>query len=61
MNTLHRIRIDPEYYTNKDMEIISNIISDIIVDHHGGIAETIAFTIEVDYELRDDKDEEEHA
>jgi|DEB0MinimDraft_6_1074348.scaffolds.fasta_scaffold272895_1 hypothetical protein len=57
---MSKIKISPENYTGKDIDIISDIICDILAEHHDVVVGSLSFDIEVTYTtIEDDNDEED--
>lgn len=54
---MSKIKISPENYTGKDIDIISDIICDILAEHHDVVVDTLSFEIKVTYTTVEDEDE----
>ena len=54
---MSKITISPEHYTGKDIDIISDIICEILAEHHDVVVDAISFDIEVTYTTVADEDE----
>lgn len=53
------ITITPEHYMGKDIDLINDTLCDIIAEHHGGVVDTLSFSIEVSYTTVEDDECEE--
>ena len=49
------LTIKPEHYTGKDIDLISDIICEILAEHHDVVVGSISFDINVSY-TEDDED-----
>ena len=54
---MSKITISPEHYTGKDIDIISDILCDILAEHHEVVVDALPFDIEVTYTPVADEDE----
>ena len=54
---MEKITIAPEHYTGKDIDLISDILCDIIAEHHGGVVDSLSFSIEVTYTTVEDEED----
>jgi len=43
------LTISPEHYTGKDIDLISDIICEILVEHHDVVVDALSFDIKVSY------------
>mgnify|MGYP003644171135 FL=1 len=43
------LTIKPEHYTGKDIDLISDIICEILAEHHDVVVGSISFDINVSY------------
>jgi len=43
------LTIKPEHYTGKDIDLISDIICEILAEHHEVVVGSISFDIKVSY------------
>lgn len=57
IEAMSKITISPEHYTGKDIDIISDIICEILAEHHDVVVDAISFDIEVTYTTVADEDE----
>ena len=54
---MSEVKISPEHLTSKDIDIISDIICDLLAEHHEVVVAALSFDIEVTYTTVADEDE----
>ena len=48
------LKISPGHLTSKDIDIISDIICDLLAEHHEVVVDAISFDIKVSYTVAED-------
>ena len=49
-----KLTIKPEHYTGKDIDLISDIICEILAEHHDVVVDALSFDINVLYTEADE-------